>query len=77
MQAVEVATHARDLGAHVNYGAVLIGVTLNERMKQAADMVDRLMHVPVHSIKKQRILLSLTLAKALYGCEAAQLRKTR
>ena len=61
----------RDLGTHVNLGMRQVGTTINDRIKAACSTAERVINQPMSNAKKQRILHGLTLAKALYGTEAA------
>ena len=68
---IQVKCAFRDLGTHINLGMRQAGATINDRMKAACSTAERIVNLPMTNAKKQRILRGLTLAKALYGTEAA------
>ena len=68
--AVPVKLHARDLGAHLAFGAHLAGDTLTTRMHGIIELLQRLSYLPVEARGTLDAILIKALPRALYGCES-------
>jgi hypothetical protein len=67
---IKVVSDARDLGGHLSTRAILAGQTLNQRMRRANLLACRLAYFPWDAEAKQRVIETLVIPTALYGCEA-------
>ena len=68
---IPVATSIRDLGGHLCTTAKLQSPTLTLRMKKANAFCNRLAFFPWPTEAKLRVVQTLILPLALYGCEAS------
>jgi hypothetical protein len=69
---VECHTNTRDLGGHLNVGRSMAATTLAGRMQAATAMCSRLVHFPWSREAKQKLIHTMILPKAFYGCEVAK-----
>ena len=70
----QVACHTstRDLGGHFNVGKRMAATTLASRMHKATTLCLRLGHFPWSRPAKEKIISTLILPMAFYGCEVAK-----
>ena len=69
VKTIPVVLHFRDLGAHASTGMRLIGVTLNDRLRAALRLTNKLALTRWTYIVKQNVVQTLVLPTAFYGCE--------
>ena len=71
---IPVVLHARDLGAHLNFGSQRIAGTSKGRHQQAASDAQRIGKLPRQLKATERMLITKVMPKALYGCPATAAR---
>ena len=69
---LQVLLHARDLGTHATCSEHCCAATLTTRLLEVASTIARIGWLPHGPSKKATVIRMAGLAKALYGCEAAQ-----
>ena len=68
---IPTVTSFRDLGGHLNVGRTMSSATLTCRILRATELCLRLTCMPWSRDAKLKMVLTLILPMAFYGCEAA------
>ena len=68
---IKVVIHARDLGSHLNTTANMCSPTLNHRIREAIEIVNKIGWTGFSMDIKAMLIRTKAIAKALYGVEAS------